>query len=411
MRKGIGIFLALSVAALAGAAWPGGSRAESWCAGPMWVHEWGVQAFQGPGATGRRMGPLATKLPRYFHNQARARVAAGAPVRGMPVDSGMRALPVLHFYATDDWMPAPVAIEVGFTQGDAIAWYPQVDARVPARDANGAAARAARAQLVQQRAARANGRAFTNPALLPSDPTRQLQWDHLSLTRNPLRRRATPDVPWVGTLRGFGDALWVNSARESERFVFYEARTSERPALRVERGPTHAAGRRHLILRNTVQTPVHDVFFVHREGGADYVFYAPAIPAGQTAGFVLESHRVTAAGRAAATRDRLRTALVDPQQPRAPRARRWPTGECVMQRDPAIPVESASGHRLYEPEADVLIDLWGARFFDAPGTTIVYREDERYLDQVMPLSIYTDMYHHVDLQRAGLAVVEGVLLP
>ena len=82
-----------------------------------------------------------------------------------------------------------------------------------------------------------------------------------------------------------------------------------------------------------------------------------------------------------------------------------------MQRDPAQPFESAMGHQLYANEANVLIDLWGPRFFDAPGTTIVYREDVRYLDQVMPLSIYTDMYHYVELHRAGLAVIEGVQLP
>src|SRR5687767_15887367 len=97
----------LGFAALAGALWPAPSRAESWCAEPLWVHEWGVQAFQG--TRGRRAGPVGTKLPRYFHNRPSGRpVAVGAPVRTMPADSGVRAIPVLHFYSPGNWSPIPV---------------------------------------------------------------------------------------------------------------------------------------------------------------------------------------------------------------------------------------------------------------------------------------------------------------
>jgi len=62
-------------------------------------------------------------------------------------------------------------------------------------------------------------------------------------------------------------------------------------------------------------------------------------------------------------------------------------------------------------EAGVVLDAWGARFFDAPGTTLVYREDVAQLDEVMPIAVYTDMYHYVVLRRLGLALVEGVALP
>ena len=82
-----------------------------------------------------------------------------------------------------------------------------------------------------------------------------------------------------------------------------------------------------------------------------------------------------------------------------------------MERDPAVPVEHAAGYRLYRAEADLVVQTWGARFFDQPGTTVVYREDEAYLDQVMPLSVYTDMYNYVVLHRAGLALWEHVALP
>lgn len=41
--------------------------------------------------------------------------------------------------------------------------------------------------------------------------------------------------------------------------------------------------------------------------------------------------------------------------------------------------------------------IWHADFFDADGLTILYREDSVYLDQAMPLNIYTDMYHYLTL--------------
>jgi hypothetical protein len=57
------------------------------------------------------------------------------------------------------------------------------------------------------------------------------------------------------------------------------------------------------------------------------------------------------------------------------------------------------------------LQVWGSALFDQPGTTIAYREDVSYLDQAMPLSLFTDMYHWVELHRAGLALWQGVVLP
>ena len=82
-----------------------------------------------------------------------------------------------------------------------------------------------------------------------------------------------------------------------------------------------------------------------------------------------------------------------------------------MGRDPALPVEAAAGHRLYPGEVDTLLGAWGARLFDQPGTTVVYREDAAALDAAMPLAIYADMFHFVVLHRAGLALWEHVTLP
>ncbi|MEZ4247827.1 MAG: hypothetical protein R3B99_06270 [Polyangiales bacterium] len=376
------------------------AHAESWCASPLDAHEWGVQVFAGDGTA------LPPSLSTHFHRQPPSRPRPGAPVRHLPADSGTRALPVLHFYSGGSLSGGsiPVAVEVGFTEGDALAWYPQVDERRAASVANGAAARRARRQLVERRQRR---EPFVAAPPLDGDPTAQLIWNALTLTPAPLHTPARASEPWVDTLRDFG-ALWVNGA-ESERFVFYEATTRERVALALVRESDFREGYRHYRLENRSDAPVHDVFVTHREGARVFVFFAPSIPAGRSAGFVLEQHRATDV--AAPTRSRLVERLVDAAQPTPPTSMSWGPGNCVMMRDPAVPTTESEGHRLYAHEVDAILDVWSATFFGGEGTTIVYREDTAYLDRVMPLSIYTDMYNHVRLRRLGLAVWRSAAAP
>ena len=385
----------LRVALLVALGAPSLVYAKSWCAQPIVAHEWGVQVFTAATATRASSGP---NLPSYFHDRAAGQGSAGTPVRHLPLDIGIRELPVVQFYARGN--DIPLALEVGFTLGEADHWYPQVDRRSSAESANGTEAAAARERL---RAARAARTSFGQQTPLASDPTRQLEWARLELSDKPRHARSPSSVDWVGRLRT-SNALWVNGAAESERFVFYEASTREQPAIRIERGPTFGPNRHHYLLRNTSAHPVHDVFLVQRDSDGVVVFFAPAIPPGAYAGVLLEEHRVPASGVARATRERLRQLLVEDKPAST-------ASECVMGRDPAIPVERAGGHRLYAAEAELLLGIWSARFFDQPGTTLLYREDTGYLDAVMPLSVYTDMYHFVELRRAGLALVTDVRLP
>jgi hypothetical protein len=77
-----------------------------------------------------------------------------------------------------------------------------------------------------------------------------------------------------------------------------------------------------------------------------------------------------------------------------------------------VPFAKADGHTLYAAEADLVLGVWGERFFGGPaGTNIIYREDTAALDALMPLAVYTDMLNFVVLHRAGLAVWSGVTLP
>lgn len=151
---------------------------------------------------------------------------------------------------------------------------------------------------------------------------------------------------------------------------------------------------------NTSPHPVYDV--VLRANG--HVLEARAIPAGATAGFVLEEHPD------ADVASLLRARWVDTAAPAPPAAPQWDRADCVMMRDPAVPVEVASGHRLYEAEVDVLLDTWGERL-GAPRPTLIYRESDAALAEAMPISVYTDMFHYIELRRLGVVVVEGVALP
>ncbi len=367
--------------------------AESWCAAPLTVHEWGVQAFNASGDEVRGTG-----IPDWFHRDVQGGVIASGFVRNLPPDSGIRDLPVLQFYGPGVYGDEiPVAVEVGFTQGEASAWWPQVSLRRSAAKANSPEAQARLAELKADREKRAPfAPAGANKDLL-GDPTAQLAWDGLVLKREVEPIPNPSGVKWVQDLRDI-DALWVSNGTQKERFVFYEAETTESPALTLERGDSWTPGRPHYLLRNTSDWAVHDVF-LSAEG---FVFYAPSIPRGATAGFLLNEHID------ADPLGTLRQLLIDPGKAAPTDKFDWSVG-CEMMRDPAIPQSKAEGHQLYAAEVDVMLDVWEDRFFgDSP--TLVYREDVAALEALMPLNIYTDMYHHVQLRRLGMVVVDGVEL-
>ena len=388
------------------------TSAKSWCAEALVAHEWGVQVFDARGT------PSAdVPMPPWFHTTAPQLPVpvAGGPVRGMMPDTGERALPILQFYvrSPEHLREVPVAVEVGFTQGQASGWFPQVDRLTPAAVSNSLAAQQRRDEILAMREANASMEAVIervseedgNP-LLPADPTRQLGWDRLTLTaaRPEGARLERTDIDWVRQLRASPGALWVSRPDQAERFIFYEARTTEQPAVSIERLPSGL-----VRLTNRSDWAVYDVFVTLQPeaGGERSAVFVPALPAGARAEVAL-----TPTDHAALTAQ-LRERMVEPS-PAIPSS---PTGfsdsyfeDCVMQRDPAVPVERAEGHRLFEHEVDVIVDVWGERMFGQEGAVVVYRESTEALDALMPLSIYTSMWHYVRLRRLGLVLWEGVPL-
>lgn len=290
--------------------------------------------------------PVKPPLPAHFHRSASPFAVARPPVRSLPADNGVRTLPVVHFWAPFSSGPVPIGVDVGFTGGTASVWYPAVD------------------------------------ALSPAGAEVQLRWDALDLTADPGRPPASKE-PWVEQARALDGSLWVHRGGESERFLFYEADTVETPAItvRVEGDAVRVT--------NRSAHPVHDVVIV-RAGRAGRI---RSVPAGLHASVRLD--------RA-------------PESVRAELDRAWtappaePDAECVMMRDPAVPAPPATDHRLYPAELELVWSVWAGRLLEDPGDRMFYREDPAALAEVMPLSVYTDMRHHVRLSRFGLVLVEGM---
>lgn len=320
--------------------------AKSWCASPVVAHEWGVLALRPGGGVS-----VPAAVPDWFERSGVQPVAA-PKVRDLPADSGIRTLPVVQFWRGDGRAgPVPVAVDVGFSLGAATVWWPPVD------------------------------------ALDLADPRRQLRWEALTLDDAP-GGAAHADAPgWVAALRAT-EALWVTRGPISERFVFYEGRTREAPAVVVTDGPTGPT------FRNGGDWPVHDLWVVR--GGRAYGL--PTLGPGEEA----EAAEVRAAD--AGWRVDVVRGWVDPAGHVLAERRAGGEG-CVTMRDPAVPTTKATGHALYAPEVDAMLGAWGERLFSG-ADHLIYREDPAALEQLMPVALYTDMLHWFDWRRLSVVLVE-----
>ncbi len=369
-------------------------RAESWSAVEVVVHEWGVEIFDWD--SGRR---VEVDLPPFIYTPERPGlpIPDARRVRRLPPDSGVRAKPILYFHGAESFGPSiPISVEVSFTEGAAICWWPQVHAWRSPREVLRADRSAHDAWL-----RRFSGQQWRkdDPGI-PDDPTVELAWSWLDVTKDAPAgvARSGLDLPadhWVQRSRDV-DAWYVSNGREAERYLFYEGRTREVPAVSLV--PCEGGIR----VVNTGGDPVHDVFVIRvGPSGRDVHFQARLAPGDLEGLFVPDAVRpLDDASFRTATSDRLLSRLTIPR-PVGP-------GHYEGLRDPTDPQTGPSGQGLYEDEARARAGGGGGGLFGEEGVVLRYRADPAARARALPMSIYTDMFHYVSLARTGLVLNRGV---
>jgi len=205
-----------------------------------------------------------------------------------------------------------------------------------------------------------------------------------------------------------------------EKFVFYEGKTTETPAIAILPPADPKDVNSHLV--NVSGFPLYDVFAVYRdsERGVVWTKYlaelppAPARPVrqgsaggGMTAlplpdfATLPNNSAPDAATFTAHTSDRLLEVLTAGEYFTRPF-----TGD--LWRDPADFQPPTVSAQLFPDEARAVEAIWRKDFFSAEGLTIIYRESPASLDQAMPLLLFTDMLHYIKLSRCGLVLNQRI---
>ncbi|MHB9134585.1 MAG: hypothetical protein ACYDBB_26225 [Armatimonadota bacterium] len=395
-------------------------RGSEWLsAQPLVVHEWGVHVFDWQGNS-----RISGELPAFMYTDAKPGlpVPVAQHVKDLPPDSGMRFKPILYFYPqgyrTDN---VPVGVEVRFAFGHANAWWPQVSQyRTPAQ-----VAQAVPVDWPAWQAMHRN-RIFAPLTKVPDDERFELVWYNLTLTPKappnlPLAGGDLPADHWVQQAREV-DSHFVSNGKEAEKFLFYEGKTTEKPAFTIL--PPDGGVDDHYHLVNVSDFPLYDVFAIYRDTkrGVVWMRYLAELPPVPTrlgdCGEQGTATQITAlpipdvahlpGGTAAAdqavttrARERLLEALT------AGEFYSVPVGDL---RDPADFQPPTRMAQLYPAEARALEAIWHKDFFTAEGLTVLYRESPAYLDQAMPLRLFTDMHHFIKLSRCGLVLNQRIPL-
>ena len=227
-----------------------------------------------------------------------------------------------------------------------------------------------------------------------------------------------PQDHWVKLARNVNSA-YVSDGKEAEKYIFTRGKRPRSPAIVILPPPRNDSN--HYLV-NVSDFPIHDVFAIYRDKARKVVWvkYLPMMapvpvvatnPEVLSRGYNVPQITALALPDFAAmtpaqgltpeeftrmTRDRLLETLT---------AGVFYDGDMSMDlRDPTLPQPPTTQSQLFPQEASALEAIWHADFFAADGLTILYREDPAYLDQAMPLNIYTDMFHYVKLTRCGLVL-------
>jgi hypothetical protein len=296
---------------------------------------------------------------------------------------------------------AEVGIEMRFAYGHANAWWPQVTQF------------RTEGEVSKAGPPEGDGR----------EASMQLVWDRLTLHEDvpagqKLRGEALPADHWAKVAREV-DAAYVSNGSEVERYVFYEGKTREIPVIALlpaDPGMYFLSGlprakEKEVAVVNIGKHPIHDVIAVYRDSAkgilwAGFIPMLPALPSGtsQVAALRIPDFSMPRPDdKLALGADEFRRRTKDRLLENLTAGFHYQSGE-IMMRNPADPQGPTRLHQLYRKEAVALEQIWHEAFFESEGLTILYRESPAYLDEAMPLHIYTSMFWFVKLSRCGLVL-------
>jgi hypothetical protein len=213
----------------------------------------------------------------------------------------------------------------------------------------------------------------------------------------------------------------VSNGSEAERFVFYEGKTREAPAITVvpllSRVSDPMSFKKkevfETVLVNASRYPIFDVIAVYRDTAkgilwTGHIAELPArsasvrSPVGLRIPDFDHLEKEEAAMKADAFQRRTMTRLVEAL------SSGYQIDRAESMRDPSVSQGPTHSHHLFKKEAISLEKIWHDDFFESEGLTVIYRESPAYLDEAMPLNIYTSMFYYVKLARCGLVLNRNI---
>jgi hypothetical protein len=254
---------------------------------------------------------------------------------------------------------------------------------------------------------------------VPIDERFELVWNELTLNPNTQEAEESkihddlPESHWIHDARNVDAATVSNgTGGEAEKFVFYEGINTEGPKVCIlfENGS--------YSIVNTGNYTIYDVTCIYRRDSVRYSMrldeLAPMpqqnLNSGKGAAVIpamiippllnMKVDALSADDQVKADQEMLKREVNALVNALTKGSSLLPQN--VMMRDPADSQPATTMHTLYRKEAEGLAKIWSKDFFEQEGLTIIYRESPAYLDMAMPLNIYTDMYHYIQLNRCGL---------
>lgn len=440
-----------------------GSSHANWDAAPIDVHEWGVNTFDW-----NNEKPLIQDLPDYLYTDKKPGESFPSPktrVRDLPPDGGMRTKPILYFYPSERHGRGPslarVGIEMRFAYGFANAWWPQVNryrteeisqkAKAPdweswktralkerknrflENNKDGKAATRWRKELEEYRELSSADQIqrlaqrfpWKRGSKFPEDARMQLAWEELTLHPKAPENQVLPgkdlkDDHWAKIAREV-DAAYVSNGTETERYVFYEGKTNEESAIALlpangglrhtKYGIQRDEEREEVSLVNVGKHSIYDVIAIYRDRkkGILWTGYLPVMPPQVVALRIPDFKNPRKEDHLKLTPETFRRQTTERLIENLTTGTPIVSGNILM-RDPADPQGPTQRHQLFRKEALGLEKIWHDDFFESDGFTVVYRESPEYLDEAMPLNIFTSMYWHIRLSRCGLVLNRNIPL-